>query len=264
MKKFFLKLIFGIVILGVAGGPTFAHAQSQALLSAAIDASLARLQARYGISFKYAGFPPKPDYVKFDEVVPQDYQKLAAYLSMFEEEIGKYPPGFFSGQGIRGIGLVRRLFLGEKSADGMYSTGARIMFFDIARLSRNKPQQRQNIHHEIFHMMATEKPDFPLLNEETWASFNEPDFVYGKQTKPLSEQNPVNRYAPNQLGFATYYAMTSVVEDQAEVFACLMIPKHRKLVEQWAANDPALAKKVEAIKQFAQYFSPEMGEGYWE
>ena len=138
------------------------------------------------------------------------------------------------------------------------------MFFDISRFGSNKARQRHGIHHEIFHMMFQKRGDSPLLSDEEWTSFNGSNFSYGKQTKPLSESNPYNHYAPNQLGFVTYYAMESIREDQAEVFACLMFEPHRKLIEKWILKDPAMAKKVEAIKEFSKYYHPQMDEAYWD
>ncbi len=231
-------------------------------LSTSINASVQRLEARYGISFKYADFPKLPDNLKFTEVPSSEYRRLNDYLSLFEEEINKYPSGFFADQDVRGVGLVRALFSSQKAAQGLYNEQARIMFFDISRYNRNKAQQRHAIHHEIFHMML-QKKGYPLLNEQ-WAELNTPGFSYGKQTKPLRELNPYNVSAPNQLGFVTYYAMQSVQEDQAEVFACLMQEKHRRLIEQWAVKDSVLAAKIQMIKDFAQYYHPEMDETYWK
>lgn len=262
--------LFLIAALGSAVVPVrLAHAadlsQPQTANVNAINERLTRLESRYRISFKYADFPRKPDFLKFSEVKPGEYPRLDAYLALFEEEINKYPPGFFKEQDIRGIGFVTRLFAGQKSSQGLYSPQVRVMFFDISRFSKNKAQQRHSIHHEIFHMMFQQKGQgFPLLSDETWGSFNSPEFSYGKQTKALSEVNPYNRHAPNQPGFATYYAMESIQEDQAEVFACLMLEQHRRLIEEWILKDPLLAKKVQAIKEFAAYYHARMDAAYWE
>jgi len=273
-KKGVRHLFFLIALVGMAAVPArlshaadLAHAADLSRIQedhlAAITERIARLEARYGISFKYDRFPPKPDYLKFCEVSDRDYPLLAEYLSLFEEEITKYPPGFFKDQDIRGIGLVMRLFSAETPAQGMFHHQARVMFFEISRFRKNKAQQRHSIHHEIFHMMVQKKgKGFAALAQDAWETLNHPDFFYGKQTKPLSEPNPYNRYAPNQLGFVTYYAMESAVEDQAEIFACLMLDQHRRLIEQWIINDPFLAKKVEVIKDFAQYYHPDMDAGY--
>jgi len=227
-----------------------------------IDARIEGLQARYQVSFKYADFPKMPESLRFKDVTPAEYRLLNEYLPLFEEEISKYPAGFFKDRDVRGIGFVRELFFNQRSAQGLYNDNNRVMLFDISRFSRNKARQRHAIHHEIFHMMM-QKKGYPLFHEQ-WAALNTPGFVYGKQTKPLRELNPYNTTAPNQLGFVSYYAMESVQEDEAEVFACLMQEKHRKIIEGWALKDEMIAKKIQMIKDFAQYYHPDMGEKYWK
>lgn len=261
MTKYYLKLFSLFLILYCLASSVYAAPEQD--VSTSINASLERLSARYRISFQYENFPPKPAYLKFDDVASADYPLLDEYLVLFEKEISKYPSGFFKDEGVRGIGLVMRLFNGEVPAQGLYSPQAKIMFFDIARFRRNKAQQRHSIHHEIFHMMFEQKSDFDLLQDDVWAALNSKDFSYGKQKRMWSKPNPYNYFAPNQPGFVTYYAMTEPREDQAEVFAVLMQDKHRKLVEDWANNDEIIAKKIEAMKQFVQYYHSGMNEGYW-
>lgn len=248
--------------LVLAAGVIPVYGQGEVLAS--IERRIEGFQARYGIPFKYDGFPPGKYYIKFLEVTPEEYRALNNYLILFEEEINKYPRGFFKGRDVRGIGLVNNLFSGETPAQGLYNSSSHIMFFDISRFGDNKAQQRHSIHHEIYHMMSQQDQGLQVLSDEKWASFNNEGFSYGKQTKSLRNTNPVNPYAPNQLGFVTYYAMTSIEEDRAEVFACLMQKNHRDLIEKWMQKDPALKKKIEAMKNFAAEYNYEMDEGYWE
>jgi len=242
--------------------PVSAYAEKDYLPS--ISEYVERLQSRYRISFKYEDFSKQINYLKFSEVSEGEHSLLNDYLSLFEREINKYPPGFFKDADVRGVGLVMALFAGEKPVDGLYSDKARTMFFDISRFSGNKARKKHNIHHEIFHMMVQRKKWHPLLDHEKWKSFNGPDFSYGKQEKPLSNPNPYNIHAPNQPGFVTYYAMESVLEDQAEVFACLMIKSHRRLIEKWMLKDGVLREKIRAIKEFSEFYHPKMDEEYWE
>ncbi|PIW64719.1 MAG: hypothetical protein COW13_00590, partial [Candidatus Omnitrophica bacterium CG12_big_fil_rev_8_21_14_0_65_50_5] len=126
----------------------------------------------------------------------------------------------------------------------------------------NKALKRHSIHHELFHMMAMQTPGYQT-EEKSWSDWNPAGFAYGEQTKSWRELNPVNTGAPNQLGFVTDYAMTSVEEDKAEVFACLMQDKHRMLITRWAEKDAVIRKKIQAIKDFVAACCPQMGEGYW-
>lgn len=242
--------------------PISVYAEKDYLSS--INERVERLQSRYRISFKYADFSERINYLKFSEVSAGEYLLLNDYLSLFEQEINKYPPGFFKDADVRGIGLVMALFAGEKPAHGLYNDKARIMLFDISRFSDNKALKRHSIHHEIFHMMIQRKKGYPLLSSEKWTSFNGSDFLYGKQTKPLRDSNPYNIHAPNQPGFVTYYAMESVLEDQAEVFACVMLKQHRRLIEKWMLKDSVLKEKIQAVKEFSKFYHSKMDKEYWE
>jgi len=225
---------------------------------AELGTMIARLESRYGIDFRYRGFPKPPEgaYIKFFGVSPQDEGRLKDYVWLFENEMAQYPQGFFKDRGVLGIGLVTHLFMGNRPAQGMYHSQLRIMFFDIARFSRNKARQRHSIHHEIFHMMATIKPD-PALQADAWTALNTPGFSYGSQTRVKDRANPYNYYAPFEPGFVTYYSMESPDEDQAEIFACLMQPQHRRLIEQWILQDKILRKKVEVIRGFMERYHDE-------
>ena len=246
----------GVILLSSCVFVVLCSAAPAQDISQSINTRIERLESRYGIRFRYQGFRGVPDFLKFSEAAaPDDYRKLNKYLALFEEEINKYPPGFFENQGVRGIGMVTHLFLRERPAQGLYSPKIRVMFFDISRFSRNKAQQIHNIHHEIFHMMVEIKSGFAPLGGEAWASLNDPGFSYsGGRPIRISGHNPHNYYAPRKPGFVTYYAMEAANEDQAEIFACLMQDKHRQLIEQWIEEDKILRKKVEVIKSFARSF----------
>ena len=253
---------FFLLIFFCALTPVFIYAEKDYLPS--INEHIERLRSHYRISFKYEDFPEQINHLKFSEVSAEEYPLLNDYLALFEQEINKYPPGFFKDADVRGVGLVIALFSGERPAHGLYNDKARIMLFEISRFSGNKALQKHGIHHEIFHMMVQRKKGYSLLSDEKWTSFNGSDFSYGTQTKPLSDPNPYNIHTPNQPGFATYYAMESVAEDQAEVFACLMLKKHRRLIEGWMLKDSALKEKIQAIKEFSKSYHPQMDEEYWE
>lgn len=218
-------------------------------------------QQRYGIPLIYRDIPPRPG-LHFESVSPQEDQRLDAYLRIFEEEISKYPAEFFRDREVRGIALVTHLFAQDKPAQGLYNPASRVMFFDISRFSDNESLKRHSIHHELFHMMALQTPGY-VIEERAWSGLNRKDFHYGEQKRTWREVNPYNQGAPYLPGFATDYAMMSVEEDKAEVFACLMQQKHRKLLDRWSQKDAILRQKVEMIKAFVARYCPSMNEAYW-
>ncbi len=232
-------------------------------ITTSIHKKISQLETKFGIPILYKNITPAKGVMQYTLTPEEGYPILNNYLELFTEEINKYPSGFFTKKKIQAIVLVERLFKGETAAEGAYNSLNSVMAFDILRSDRNAAQQRHSIHHEIFHMMALQT-DSMLLDKPYWESININGFVYGKQTTPASQTNPVNPYAPNQLGFVTYYAMEAVAEDQAEVFACLMQKNHYRLIEEWQKNDRYLKKKIEAIKAFAKDYDPDLNENYWK
>jgi hypothetical protein len=136
------------------------------------------------------------------------------------------------------------------------------MFLEIKRFADNESMKRHGIHHELFHMMATQTPGY-VLYDPRWIGLNLSDFHYG-ESRSFNKQNPYNPGAPAVLGFVTDYAMMSVEEDKADMFACLMQEPNRKLIMRWAEKDSILARKIEAMKKFVVTYCPSMNESYWK
>lgn len=254
------RLCSGIFILFLCAG--FLPGYAQADVVSSIESRVARFQERYGIALIYKDLTFSGGSIQSAPVSDKEYGLLNDYLNLFEEEINTYPPVFFQEREVRAIALVTRLFAVDKPVQGLYNPGSRVMLFDILRFSDNKALKRHSIHHELFHMMVLQTPGYQM-EEKSWSDLNPVDFAYGEQTKSWRELNPVNTGAPNQPGFVTDYAMTSVEEDKAEVFACLMQDKHRMLITRWAQKDVVMRQKIQAIKNFVAAYCPEMDEGYW-
>ena len=72
LTKRLLSLFFSVLILSAGIAP--AYGQIDVLSS--INERIERFQARYGIPFKYDGFPPGKYYIKFLEVTPEEYRAL--------------------------------------------------------------------------------------------------------------------------------------------------------------------------------------------
>ena len=229
-----------------------------------INQRITHFEQRYGIELRYQDMHPVKDGIYFKLLEHEDLVALDAYLKLFEEEVNKYPPTFFRDREIRGIGLVKYLFVKKKQAQGVYSSGLRIMFFDILRYGNNKAQQRHGIHHELFHMMAFQSPSYVPFKDAQWGATNAQHFKYGDPKISRNKRNPYNQYAPQEPGFVTYYAMTSMEEDKAEVFACLMQAKHKKLIEEWQQKDQVMRQKISQMKAFVAHYCPDMNEEFWK
>ncbi|MCD4779472.1 MAG: putative zinc-binding metallopeptidase [Candidatus Omnitrophica bacterium] len=262
-KTHIVTLIGSFAILMTLTNAQWVQAQSQSEIVNEIEARVQKFQSRYGIPLVYKHLVKPSGDLHFVMLTEANYVELNTYLKLFEQEINKYPPSFFKSRNIRGIALVKRLFIQNKPAEGLYFYNHRVMFFDILRNNHKRIAQRHSIHHELFHMMSKQTPQYAPLNEDVWASWNQHSFQYTTNPRLSKKINPYNQYAPHEPGFVSYYAMTSVEEDKAEVFACLMQYKHKKLIHEWITKDRIMSKKVAAIKGFAFYFCSDMDTDFW-
>lgn len=253
--KIIRKVCIGLILLFCFSVKSFSADD----IAVSIQIRIQKFQSRYGIPIVFNDIPFLGSNIVFKSASPQEMRELDQYLILFDEEIGKYPPEFFKEREVRAIGMVTHLFFRKKIAQGVYSPQGRFMLFDFTRFSDNKALQRHSIHHEIYHMMALQTPSYKM-EDEYWAKLNQEGFIYGDKKNLFKKMNPYNPQAPAVLGFVTDYAMTSVEEDKAEVFACLMQANHRRLITEWAKKDQILQKKINLIKAFVALFCPQMSE----
>ena len=148
---------------------------------------------------------------------------------------------------------MKNLFFKQKPVEGLFLEGKNFIFYDYSRSSGNEQKIRHNIHHEIYHMLGSRHP-FWKEHSTDWQVLNRPGFAYNPEEYNPHGQNPINSMAPPEPGFITNYAMASAEEDRAEMYASLMLPEERRLLEQWALKDKILFRKVELMKEFLKIF----------
>jgi len=237
----------------------FANRQMQ------IDEIASRIEARYGLNISYKDIPSKLSYdTVFTPVAPKDYRNLLSYLSLFEEEIAKYPKTYFKNSKLRGAFFVKRLFHKQRPAEGVYVYKKNYILFDFERGQKNPKQQRHTIHHELYHMIELLTIGYPGWKDPEWSTLNTKDFQYGKTKLNVQPQNRKSFSEPLYPGFVTAYAMTALAEDKAEVYACLMIESQSRLLHEWIKKDQILAGKVRLMKNFINNFCAEMDDSYWQ
>ena len=214
-----------------------------------LDHLLEKVKAVYGINLHYAEGPVSK-FIDFDYSLAdvKDNQTLKKAILLFVQEINLYPKNFFRYTHCQDIYFVQKLFHKQKPVDGAFSESTNYIFYDYLRDSDNTQKIRHNIHHELYHMIGSKHP-FWKEHGLALEALNRIGFSYNQKYSP-HERNPINFYAPPELGFITDYAMTSAEEDRAEVFACMMRPEELILIEQWAQKDKILFKKVKMMKEF--------------
>jgi len=256
LRYFLLVLLAGGFMSGVfitvasAKQPAFSYPQL-------IEETILRIKQTHGLQCIYQGIDSVAltgSGLIFEEADSSDYKRLYEYIRLFDEEIQKYPPGFFKKEALKEIYFVKKLFHKEDDAEGLYDYRKKVIFFDFANQRGGGVMTRHNIHHEIFHVLDTNTFYWKDID---WEDLNEPDFKYIKTGKVLidGQKNAENYFAPQRKGFVTYYAMKSAYEDKAEVYACLFVKSQFRLMHEWASKDPILAKKIQYVKRFLHEYS---------
>jgi hypothetical protein len=238
-----------LLLTALCLGSISAACRAEELRDPALDLLLQKVRAVYGINLHYAEGPPsKSTDLNYSLADTQDSQALKKALFLFIREISLYPKNFFRYAHCQDIYFVAKLFYKQKPADGLFSEGTNYIFYDYSRRSDNTQKIRHYIHHELYHLIGSKHP-FWKEHGPAWQALNRSGFSYNKKSNP-HERNPINFYAPPEPGFITDYAMASAEEDRAEVFACMMIPEERSLMDRWAQKDKILFKKSEMINEF--------------
>jgi hypothetical protein len=242
------KIRFILLTALCLGGISAAYCTEE-LRDPALDGLIEKVKAVYGINLHYTEGPETKftdlDYALDDA---RDNQTLKKAVLLFVQEISLYPKDFFRYSDCQDIYFVQKLFYKQKPVDGLFSGGSNYIFYDYRRSGDNTQKVRHNIHHELYHLIGSKHPFWKEHGPE-WEALNRTGFSYNPQYSP-HERNPLNFYAPPEPGFVTDYAMASAEEDRAEVFACMMLPKQLRLIEQWAQKDRILFRKIRLMEEF--------------
>jgi len=225
----------------------------------AMETIVKRIKKQYSIEIIYKDIPNAPwSNIAYRPASQQDYAKLIKFLTILEQEMYKYPLGFFDKIQLRYIILLKRFFYSEKPLEGLYGFNKNAIFLDFYRKGNQELSQRHTIHHEIFHMIDFQAEIKLKKKDSQWETFNLENFQYGQKEK--FQRNTKRKYfiSRGQKGFITPYAMTSVKEDKAEIFACLMIKSQNKILHQWMQDDDILKNKVSYIKNYVAPFFGKM------
>lgn len=222
------------------------------------------LARKYNVQCVYKSIPENQSLsYLYENATEKDYRKLLDYLKIFYQEVSKYPRNYFSDKEIKYIFFVKKLFLKENPAEGIYSYKEKYIYLDFSRNKGNLLSKRHSIHHEFYHMMDIMQPGW---KNPTWNTFNHPEFEYGNNSvkNGNKERGKTYKIFRERKGFITPYSMMSEEEDKAEIYACLMVKSQSDILHRWIKDDPILGKKMHYIKERIQAFCPQMNEQYWD
>ncbi len=207
------------------------------------------LESSYGLSIFYGD---EAMYASYELIHTNDHEVIRNQLTILEEELIKYPYGFFFSFAHEGMPLSIFLVEGVSGRDiagaADTSNGAQ------PKLILTNRNFRETFHHEMMHcidsylriMMYRGGTD-PYSE---YASHNPSDFVYGN----TSYQEP----EPGNPHFWFDYAKSSVEEDRAELFKAMMTVRS-VLLKRGSLQQ----KGIVISRQLKTYFSIS-GRPYWE
>jgi len=168
-----------------------------------------------------------------------------------------YPKRFLDKVGLRRYVMCEELrYNGQRRRDVPYLASG-TLYIDVGdRATRRK---RHSFHHELWHMV-----DFHLLGnafeapDAEWSIHNPEGFTYGHGGKHMRSDSSSSQLssAPHE-EFLNRYSTSSIAEDKAEIWACLMC-------YQQVLKSPALRAKAALLKKRARGICSEMNDAWWE
>lgn len=216
----------------------------------AIETITTQIKNRYAVNIIYKDFQGSSlGTFVYSSASPEDYFAVLKSLYILKKEFKKYPFDFFQKVELKQIVLLKNFFRSEKPMEGLYTTSNTI-FLDFYRKNNNVLLQKHTIHHEIFHILDHHIEKVYPSEESLWSNFNKKSFNYNDKESHVYIRNTSHQINRGQKGFITPYSMTSIKEDKAEIFACLMIESQRKILYIWMENDRILKNKVYYLKNY--------------
>ena len=157
------------------------------------------------------------------------------------DSLKKYDLNFLNKNNINYIVLCEKLKINNYLAAGFANNGVSTLIIDF---SINKNMIERTIHHEIFHMIASNY-NTKILNE-SWKNQNNNNFIYRKCND--CKFNYSTELSTNLSGFLSEYSKYSINEDQAEVFSFWM--SDANLLQKISEEDKIIIKKINILKNF--------------
>ena len=158
---------------------------------------------------------------------------------IIEKNINRYNSKFLKKISLKYVVFCEDLKISNINTGGIPDNKKRALIVDI---NFNQKYFERMIHHEIFHMIENNYPDF--FNENEFSSFNDSNFNYA-ECSTCSDSLNLDLYK-NTDGFLTEYSKSIPSEDMAEIFSFLMVEKNN--IEKKIDKDKVLKNKVNFIK----------------
>lgn len=200
------------------------------------------------------------------EAKPASDWELEMFTPIVVEEINLYPRTFLRNIGVKGIILVRDLWIREEGVTqnvaGYIFDNRLVMSVSYTYKVNLRDKQRRYLHHLIWHQFDDFKGQ--MWEDPEWVALNPPGFKYGMYTKGgiydrSSESGLLSTEYP---GFVNRYSTGYLPDDKADLFAYLMVLHH--WVEERTREDRYLKEKAALIKKRLAEFDPAFDAAFWK
>jgi len=167
-----------------------------------------------------------------------------------------YPKRFFDKVGVKRFVMCEELkYNGQRRRD-VPDLASGTLYIDVG--DRAVRRKRHSFHHELWHMV-----DYHLLgnafeaHDAEWAECNPEGFSYGLGGKHMRTDSSSSQLSSSPSAeFLNRYSTSSIAEDKAEIWACLMC-------YQQVLKTPALQAKAALLKKRARNICSEIDEKWW-
>lgn len=192
--------------------------------------------------------PDAGKYATFQQLGAADADALAEFRVLLDAETVRWPAALVQEAQLKRIALVKNLAVTGQERFAMPDAGSGTLYFDIYHGRTASAYQRHCIHHEFHHLVDFGRTGNFYPDDREWVALNPPGTRYGTGGANARESHVTVLNHPAD-GFVNEYAMSAQEEDRAEIFAVLMVPDERKLVEEWAETDTHLAAKIRMMEK---------------
>lgn len=182
------------------------------------------------------------------------------FACLCRQELSIYPASVFRFSKLRQVVLCRDLRSGGKPAAGLADWTRGAIYFDVGDLGEygNVPFTRHTVHHEFYHIIDhAENGDRGDLE---WAWLNpEGAEAYREFEGDRFVETPIDERKPT--GFVSDYARTSIVEDKAETFSCMVLSFGD--LNRRCEFDLVLRAKRDRIQESLYRLMPSTSDRFW-
>lgn len=274
MKSASVATIFFLIVASAA--TALASNEEETLQEDQLIEKVGRLEKKFGIKIVFRDVPaPTASDVATEEATgPVDFAKVAKVLTGIEAAFNSYSPALLKLARISRIAIVKKLDNPERAAPEMADPVNHMLYFNCSIFAWDPLQNREDYplfwryitHHGVGHMIdfaVSADAGYSSADDPQWKKLGSPDFEFGKGGWGVKEADTLCFVHPMK-GFVNKYAMSSMMEDKAEVFVSLLMKEPFARVREWAESDDILSAKLKYMRSLLSKHVPDLDDKFWK